>query len=86
MSFLLIFLIFVAVTFFIVQPLFTAEKTQIIDKTEALNSLQQQKTVLYQQIKELETDYLMGNLHEEDYLKARHELKAEVSSLMKKMK
>ncbi len=79
---IVIFLIFILVTVYILQPLFL-EKDIIIENTGNIReSFLQRKKILYRQIKELDMDYQLGNVNEEDYIKSRIDLKKEVSEIL----
>ncbi len=82
----IIFIMFGIIAFFVVQPLFINQKIHLIDKEAQKNSLEQRKKILYQQIKELEMDYKMGNHDQTDFEKQRTELKQEVSNLIQLLK
>ncbi len=54
--------------------------------TDQLQAQYIKKIILYRQIKELEMEYDIGNLDKQDFLLRRSELKAEVSSVLYKLK
>ncbi|MFQ6605072.1 MAG: hypothetical protein ACE5D8_05895 [Fidelibacterota bacterium] len=81
MTYFLIATIFIAATYYSVQPLFEAY-VPATDSDEFIESLLLKKRVLYRQIKELDLDYDLGNIAVEDYRKIRDELKLEVSALI----
>ncbi len=84
MTYFLIAVIFIAATYYAVQPLFEAY-VPATETDEYIESLLLKKRVLYRQIKELELDYDLGNIALADYTKVRDELKLEVSSLIDKI-
>ena len=49
-------------------------------------TLKRKKILLYRQIKELEMEFDIGNLNQEDFLLRRSEIKAEVSEIITSLK
>lgn len=76
------FLIFTVLAVFVIQPLFFKENPVIVDTENNLAALKQRKKILYRQIKELEMDHHLGNIQDEDYRRARDDLKNEVSDIL----
>ena len=85
MDLFFIFLIFVGLVGFIIQPLFK-RSVSIPAESDELELLKLKKRIIYRQIKELEMDYEIGNLNQDDYLLTRNELKREVAKVIKKIK
>ena len=82
---IMIVLTFVLVLAFAVQPLFVSKSTAIaLDKVK-LETLQIEKLSLYEQIKELELEFDMGNVSSDDYQRNRIELKREVSAVLEQI-
>ncbi|MEC7871935.1 MAG: hypothetical protein VX547_02550 [Candidatus Neomarinimicrobiota bacterium] len=79
------FVVFIVPIIYSIQPLFlpaiTMRKT-----SDNRSALSRKKNILYRQIKELEMEYDIGNLDKQDFLLRRSELKAEVSSVLYKLK
>ena len=72
------------IVWYIVTPLI--EGTKEIPTQINLHELNRNKTVLLRQIKELEMDYHIGNVSEEDFNNARNELKNEISTIIVNIK
>jgi hypothetical protein len=59
------------------------EKDITIENTQSTTeSFLQRKKILYRQIKELDMDYQLGNVLEQDYINTRNDLKREVSEVL----
>ena len=59
------------------------EKDITIENTQSTTeSFLQRKKILYKQIKELDMDYQLGNVLEQDYINTRNDLKREVSEVL----
>lgn len=77
----LILIFFILPVVFVIQPLFlpnVEEKKSPLDRLE----LKRKKLILYRQIKELEMEFDIGNINEDDLQTARKELKQEVSAVI----
>ena len=81
-SMLVSFLIFCVVAAFVIQPLFLEQVPEIVDTESSSAVLKQRKKILYRQIKELDMDYHLGNIQDEDYRHTRDDLKKEVSAIL----
>ena len=81
----LILILFILPVIFVLQPLFLPriEKMQI-----QLNvaDLKRKKLLIYRQIKELEMEYDIGNINENDFISGRATLKKEVSEVIATLK
>ena len=77
----LILIFFILPLIFVIQPLFLPK---IRPKNRSLGQpeLKRKKLLLYRQIKELEMEFDIGNINEEDFQSAREDLKREVSKVM----
>ncbi|MCH7611826.1 MAG: hypothetical protein IIB45_00525 [Candidatus Marinimicrobia bacterium] len=82
MASVVIILVFILVTVYIMQPLLLEEDITIEDTQNTKDSFLQRKKILYRQIKELDLDYQLGNVLEQDYINSRNELKKEVSDIL----
>ncbi len=81
----LILILFILPVIFALQPLFLPriEKMHIqLDVAE----LKRKKLLIYRQIKELEMEYDIGNINENDFISGRATLKKEVSEVIAKLK
>lgn len=77
----LILIFFILPVIFVIQPLFLPkidEEEHVLDR----NALKRKKLILYRQIKELEMEFDIGNINEDDFKASRAELKQEVSSVI----
>ena len=77
--------IFIVPIIYSIQPLFLPAIT-MRNTSNNRSALIRKKNILYRQIKELEMEYDIGNLDKQDFLLRRSELKAEVSSVLYKLK
>lgn len=77
-----IILVFILVTVYIMQPLLLEKDITIEDTQNTKESFLQRKKILYRQIKELDLDYQLGNVLEQDYINSRDDLKKEVSDIL----
>lgn len=77
-----IILVFILVTVYIMQPLLLEKDITIEDTHNTKESFLQRKKILYRQIKELDLDYQLGNVLEQDYINSRNDLKKEVSDIL----
>ena len=77
----LILIFFILPLIFVIQPLFLQK---IEEKDEALvrGTFKRKKIILYRQIKELEMEFDIGNINENDFQATRTELKQEVSAVI----
>ncbi|MCH7762141.1 MAG: hypothetical protein IIB95_00190 [Candidatus Marinimicrobia bacterium] len=82
MASVVIILVFILVTVYIMQPLLLEEDITIEDTQNTKDSFLQRKKILYRQITELDLDYQLGNVLEQDYINSRNELKKEVSDIL----
>ena len=82
---IMIVLTFVLVLVFAVQPLFVPKGAAIASDKVKLETLEIQKSSLYEQIKELELEFDMGNVTSDDYQRNRIELKREVSVVLEQI-
>jgi len=79
---IVIFLVFILVIAYIVQPLLLNKDITIKNTTDSKVSYLQRKKILYRQIKELDLDYQLGNVVEQDYIDSRNDFKKEVSDIL----
>lgn len=77
----LILIFFILPLIFVIQPLFL-QKIEEKDETLDRGTLKRKKIILYRQIKELEMEFDIGNINEDDYQANRTELKQEVSAVI----
>ena len=77
--------VFIVPIIYSIQPLFLPAIT-MRNTSDNRSALSRKKNILYRQIKELEMEYDIGNLDKQDFLLRRLELKAEVSSVLYKLK
>ncbi|MEC9437437.1 MAG: hypothetical protein VYA83_04065 [Candidatus Neomarinimicrobiota bacterium] len=77
--------VFIVPIIYSIQPLFLPAIT-MRNTSDNRSALSRKKNILYRQIKELEMEYDIGNLDKQDFLLRRSELKAEVSSVLFKLK
>ena len=77
----LILIFFILPMIFVIQPLFL-QKIEEKDETLDRGTLKRKKIILYRQIKELEMEFDIGNINEDDYQATRTELKQEVSAVI----
>ena len=82
---IMIVLTFVLVLVFAVQPLFVPKGAAIASDKVKLETLEIRKLSLYEQIKELELEFDMGNVSSDDYQRNRIELKREVSMVLEQL-
>ena len=77
----LILTFFVVAVIFVLQPLFLSDLGKIVVELDK-NVLKRKKILLYRQIKELEMEYEIGNINDEDFDSNRALLKQEVSAII----
>ena len=77
----LILMFFVVAVIFVLQPLFLSDLGKIVVELDK-NVLKRKKLLLYRQIKELEMEYEIGNINDEDFDSNRALLKQEVSAII----
>ena len=77
----LILIFFVVAVIFVLQPLFLSDLGKIVLELDK-NVLKRKKLLLYRQIKELEMEYEIGNINDEDFDSNRALLKQEVSAII----
>ena len=77
--------VFIVPIIYSIQPLFLPAIT-MRNTSDNRSALSRKKNILYRQIKELEMEYDIGNLDKQDFLLRRSDLKAEVSSVLYKLK
>ena len=82
---ILIFIIFVASAWYVIQPLMKETVLRPADE-DVSQAVLRQKMMLMDQIKELEMDFEVGNMDEKDYKEQRNALKRDISSLLERMK
>ena len=73
--------IFVVAVIFVLQPLFLSDLGKLVVELD-INVLKRKKLLLYRQIKELEMEYEIGNINDEDFHSSRALLKQEVSAII----
>ena len=81
----LIFVSFVLSLIYAIEPLFMSKLINIY-KRDDHKSLKRKKVMIYRQIKELEMEYDIGNINDNDFSEMRNELKKEVSELIAQIK
>ncbi len=77
----LILIFFVVAVIFVLQPLFLPNLGKLVVELD-INVLKRKKLLLYRQIKELEMEYEIGNINDEDFRSSRALLKQEVSAII----
>ncbi|MDD9880797.1 MAG: hypothetical protein OXU46_06080 [Candidatus Marinimicrobia bacterium] len=77
----LILIFFILPLIFVIQPLLL-QKIEEKDETLDRGTLKRKKIILYRQIKELEMEFDIGNINEDDFQATRTELKQEVSAVI----
>ena len=77
----LILIFFVVAVIFVQHPLILSELGKIVVELDK-NVLKRKKLLLYRQIKELEMEYEIGNINDEDFDSNRALLKQEVSAII----
>ena len=77
----LILIFFILPLIFVIQPLLL-QKIKEKDETLDRGTLKRKKIILYRQIKELEMEFDIGNINEDDFQATRTELKQEVSAVI----
>lgn len=85
MEMLLIFLVFGASVVYAAQPLFEPTMTGDIDCQTEISHLEEAKLAVYRQIKQIDIEYELDLLSEEDFLSTRLRLKKEASALIDKL-
>jgi len=85
-SIVLIFIIFTISVWYVVQPLFLDKIKNIVDGVESFEALLLKKNVLLEQIKELEMDFEIGNIDEDDFEKVRNDLKSKAAIVLESIK
>ncbi|RMF08420.1 MAG: hypothetical protein D6762_05685 [Candidatus Neomarinimicrobiota bacterium] len=78
-------LLFLWLVWYVLDPVLRPE-IESLEEEDTRESLEIRKRALYRQIKELDMDWEIGNLTEEDYTQSRLELKQEVADIMQKLK
>ena len=78
-------IIFAAPLIYSIQPLLLSG-INVVNKPYDKETLKRKKILLYRQIKELEMEFDIGNLNQEDFLLRRSEIKAEVSEIITSLK
>jgi cytochrome c-type biogenesis protein CcmI len=81
-SVVVVFLMLFVMAAFVIQPLFLKPGLEIKDTEKSSAALKQRKKILYRQIKELDMDYQLGNIQDDDYGQTRNELKKEVAEIL----
>jgi hypothetical protein len=77
----LVLIFFILPIIFILHPLFLPY-FEAPDDVADIPSLRRKKLLLYRQINELEMEFDIGNINEEDFQSGRNELKQEVSEII----
>ena len=77
----LILIFFVVAVIFVLQPLLLPYLGKPVVELD-INVLKRKKLLLYRQIKELEMEYEIGNINDEDFHSHRALLKQEVSEII----
>ena len=77
----LILTFFVVAVIFVLQPLLLPNLGKLVVELD-INVLKRKKLLLYRQIKELEMEYEIGNINDEDFHSSRALLKQEVSAII----
>ena len=77
----LILTFFVVAVIFVLQPLLLPNLGKLVVELD-INVLKRKKLLLYRQIKELEMEYEIGNINDEDFRSCRALLKQEVSAII----
>ena len=78
----MIVLTFFLVLSFIIQPLFSKTPNRPKMNTGPSDILRLRKEVVYEQIKEADMEFEMGNLSKEDFERTRNQLKEEASQII----
>ena len=78
----LLFLIFSSFSLFSIWPLFLDEIINDKDDYDLINTLERRKSILYREIQYLDNEYLIENIHAEDYNSFRAELLSEISEII----
>jgi hypothetical protein len=78
----IIIAIFAGTVIYSVQPLIHPVSVDYKKQDDDIASLIIRKRILYRAIKELEMDYEVGKLSEDDFSKSRLEFKSEISEIM----
>ena len=78
-------IIFAAPLIYSVQQLLLS-RINVVNKPYDKETLKRKKILLYRQIKELEMEFDIGNLNQEDFLLRRSEIKSEVSEIITSLK
>ena len=85
MEVLLIFLVFIGGVIFVARPLFQPSGVGISKTDAEIAGLESEKLSLYHQIKQVDMEYDLNLLSEEDYLASRRRLKLEASQVIGKI-
>jgi len=83
---IVLFFIFAIPVVFAIQPLLGPAVSMPHETEHSLDSLKRKKQLLYRQIKELELEYGLGLIPENEFAQLRQELKMRVSDVMEKMR
>lgn len=79
-------LLAVLAALFIGYPIYRAQKYQLaFDSNHRASDLEAQKAEIYKAIKDIEFDYQMGKLSEEDYTELRDQYKTQAIEILKKI-
>ncbi|HHL72593.1 MAG TPA: zinc ribbon domain-containing protein [Bacteroidetes bacterium] len=85
-EFIIAFMLIVAVTAYIAYPFYQANVQHIsFEQNHRAEDLEARKTEIYSAIKDIEFDYEMGKLSEEDFLALREKYKAEAISVLREL-
>ncbi|MBT3216404.1 MAG: hypothetical protein HOD97_00130 [Candidatus Marinimicrobia bacterium] len=82
LSLIVLVIIFGIPVGFALQPLFAPKLDMISEDQNTFEANERKKQVLYQQIKELELEYGLGLIPEDEYSAMRQELKQHVANIM----
>lgn len=83
---MMIIFTFSLVLIFSIQPLFWNINKVNFNDSNKIDSLELRKLSIYEQIKELELEFDMGNISDYDFKRNRLELVNEVSEIIEKIK
>jgi hypothetical protein len=80
----LVFVFFILPVIFVLQPLFLP-RIEVTEDFADIPTLKRKKLLLYRQIKELEMEFDIGNINEDDFQSGRIQLKKDVSAVIAKI-
>lgn len=82
----MIVLTFFVVGTFVIQPLFQKPLSAPLSQDGSADALKLRKDVVYQQIKEAEMEFEMGNLSRKDFEATRNQLKQEAAEILAQLR